>query len=310
MIEKIDFKQYLKELDSFEFETVNYDRNNDTVYNDTTFKPIQLFRLPKYNQFETEYEKLIDSLAKDAYEEICFWAIEIKKNALKLLKEKKLKFKDYWEFEHKYHNLINEQSTDFDYIRFMLSFFSLFDIKVKNEGFVTNDGFSGNYGLVTIYAIEDLHEALMFKESSLDRLINRLENNLGLILPEEPPAEKTGFDLGLTEPQLIVLHKELIDNNILDKSVDCDNFIIVFRDEVLNDYKPLKWKNKTKGAVFVSYYFGDEINYWSNYHHLFEPADYKQLLYNSKNTKTFNSTIDILLRIDSIIKNIDRVGGK
>lgn len=301
---KENFKLYTKELDSYEYEIVDYDRHKQVVYDDTTFKPIQLFRLPKYNQFETEYERLIDTLAKDAYEEICFWDIESKKNALKLLQEKKLRFKDYWEFEHKYHNLINEHSKDFDYVRFILSFFSLFDIKVKNEDFTTNDGFLGNYGLVTVEVIYDLHDALMNKQASLDWLIKRLENHLGLSLLKQPSAEQKGFDLGLTEEQLKALHQQLIDEKFLDKNTKLNHFINAFNGEVLKDFKRLEWLKSVFGAIFLKVNFDTDskkLKVWQNAEKIFDNGNATSLRNADKGTDKHK---DYFKKLSEIIKSL------
>ena len=114
------------------------------------------------------------------------------------------------------------------------------------------------------------------------------------------PAEPKGFDLRLTEEQLIVLHKELIENKFLKIKTKLNHFINAFNGEVLKDnFKPLEWIEPTKGAIFIEVFTNK--NPWTKLESIMVKANYSKLLSQSKGIE--NSTYKETYTLLSQIKN-------
>lgn len=127
---------------------------------------------------------------------------------------------------------------------------------------------------------------------------NELMRKLREISTPTPPqqAEVKGFDLGYTDTQLENLHGELIKGKFLDGNTKLDHFKNAFNGKILVDFEPLNWSVPTMGAVFF-FYFTNKKPEWTKYKHLFEPANYKQLLSQSKGIGTFDYLTTILDKI-------------
>ena len=108
---------------------------------------------------------------------------------------------------------------------------------------------------------------------------------------------KNGFDLGLDKPQLEGLHKALIDANILKKG----QFVKAFTELPLIDFDKLEWVSPTYGAIFCDVFKKKNIVEWTKIKHLFIPANYSRLLYQSKKSGSYYETKPI---IEAIKNNI------
>ena len=111
------------------------------------------------------------------------------------------------------------------------------------------------------------------------------------------PAEVKGYDLRLDDTQLETLHGELIKGKFLDEITNVEHFKNAFNGEVLKDFEPLKWTNPTMGAVFFFHIKKTEKPEWTKYSYLFEPANYKQLLSQSRGNGTFKNLTTILEKL-------------
>ena len=166
------FNIYINEITKFEIEQVESSMLG-------TLQQEKLLRLPKYNQNTGDYAKYIFNIESDCYDSVIFWDNDKIKIAIYHLNEILLQFKKYFEFEKKYYNLISQQSDQFHYATFIDSFKNLFGI-FDNVNTICGNKFSGDYGLITTKFIEDLYDALIFKEASLIFIIEKLEKRLRL----------------------------------------------------------------------------------------------------------------------------------
>ena len=99
-----------------------------------------------------------------------------------------------------------------------------------------------------------------------------------------------GYDLGLTTPQLETLHAELVINEFLNPKTELEHFKNAFNGQVWNnDFKPLEWIEPTKGAVFLYYFSQGNKPKWKKIENSFNPANYKQLLSQSRGNGTFET---------------------
>ncbi|MFD2519885.1 hypothetical protein [Emticicia soli] len=114
-----------------------------------------------------------------------------------------------------------------------------------------------------------------------------------------------GYDLGFSEEQLNNLYFRLIEAGFLSTTTKLLYFINAFNGKVLcEDFEVIKWKSKTKGAIFIKHYLVDEEAFWQRYDYLFEKGSYKQLLNQSMNVNnTYNKFSMELLNIDKMISN-------
>ena len=111
-------------------------------------------------------------------------------------------------------------------------------------------------------------------------------------------AEKTGFDLGYTDTQLESLYVQLITDNFIDKNTQLEHFKNAFNGtKLVTGFKPLKWIEPTMGAVFFFHVKKTKHPQWTKYSYLFEPANYKQLLSQSRQNGTFDALKIILEKI-------------
>jgi hypothetical protein len=123
---------------------------------------------------------------------------------------------------------------------------------------------------------------------------NRL-SNLTITRTATPPrkAEETGYKSIYSDKQLETLHGKLL-GNYLDRDTKLEHFKNAFNGEVLVDFKPLKWSNPTMGAVFFFHFKTTKSVEWTKYSYLFESANYKQLLSQSRFNGTFENLINVL----------------
>lgn len=114
-----------------------------------------------------------------------------------------------------------------------------------------------------------------------------------------PATEQRGFDLGLTEPQLKVLHQQLIDNTFLAENTKQKHFINAFNGEVLNgSFELLEWIEPTKGAIFIEL-FTNRKNPWTKLESVMVKANYSKLLsaIKDRDNGIFKETYNLLNRI-------------
>lgn len=108
---------------------------------------------------------------------------------------------------------------------------------------------------------------------------------------------KAGLVLGYSNEQLIELYNNLIALNFLHYSTNVEHFISAFNGEPLSiDYKVLKWTTPTIGAICVSYLTKNKPR-WKYSSSLFEKANYKQLLAQSRRGEKHDEVIAKLKKI-------------
>ena len=298
MTETLKYHQFIEEVKSFEWERTTLNRDGKIKkYLADNFEPIPLLRLPKYNQLNGDYEKFITKLRSDAYNEILLFENYKIEKVLYRLQEIEMQFNKFWEIWKKLSKSVNGQTDKFDYSEVISKMYIDFGIIDFNKtGHVSND-FNGSFGLITKEFLKDLYDAILIKDGQLNRLINDLENYLKPIETPAPAIEQRGFDLGLAEPQLTLLYKELMDKTFLSKNTEQEHFINAFNGCLLNDdFKPLKWIEPTAGAICFHHLTAGKPK-WKAIEHLFEPANYKNLLNQSKQNGTFERTISKLKSI-------------
>ena len=128
---------------------------------------------------------------------------------------------------------------------------------------------------------------------------NELKRKLHEVSTPTPPlpAEVKGYDLGLDNTQLKTLHRKLIEGTFLDGNTKLGHLINAFNGEVLVNFEPLKWTNPTMGAVFFFHVKKTKNTEWTKYSYLFEPANYKQLLSQSRGNGTFENLTTMLEKL-------------
>jgi hypothetical protein len=244
MTEISKYNQFINEIYLFEWERTILDRNDRKhKYLDANYEPIPLLRLPKYNQLNGSYEKFITKLRSDAYNEILLFENYKIEKVLYRLQEIKIEFKEFWEIWKKIFTSLANPKVEFNYSEIVSVMYLKFGIIDFNNSYLSN-GLNGSFGLITNEFKYDLYDALILKDRVLNHLIYDLKKYLKAV--ETPaPAEQKGFDLGLTEPQLKALHKELIDKTFLAENTKQEYFINAFNGKVLENFEPLNWIDKT-----------------------------------------------------------------
>lgn len=190
---------------------------------------------------------------------------------------------------------------------------------VKNEGsdcshhsatyFTTS---KGEQVYITARFLNLLQNIFEKRRSTFDDIIQYLEPTVTILSAKKKFVEQqTGFNLGYSETQLEALYKALIDGNFLFSNCNLDHFKNAFDGSVLKDYLPLKWKEPTKGSIFIRYHFSDERHFWVKSNILFEKANYKQLLSQSKKSNnTFDTVTNDIKMIDILIKKVVNIDSK
>lgn len=146
---------------------------------------------------------------------------------------------------------------------------------------------------------------------TMNSLIDSTEREIYKYFPELKTSEKpisenlTGFFLGYSEPQLEKLF-ELLRINYLGISTTLEHFKNAFNGKDLEpNFKPIKWKSKTKGAIIINFLLRKERELWQITSKLIEPANYDQLLYQIKEKAIFKTVTDDLSDIEKTIKTME-----
>lgn len=252
-------EEYFEEIKSLLFEITTKDRDgHEYSYGvDSNFKPYELFRLPKYNQgdknftYEIDLRRLKDKLVR-------FVKIEYDKEKglriIKLIEGEAIKNKKLYNFLNKYINQIEGASEDFDYSYFIIELMGIITNLNPNQGIWSN-GFFGSYGLITKEFIWDLHDAYMFKDSSLNSLKNELIDFFDL------PKNQDEKQINIKIPNNLLLnihtsnsekiYNFLIENNYIKENQTKEDFISIFSEgKVLN--QKIEWIDITKKNKSVS----------------------------------------------------------
>lgn len=170
-------EDYFNEINSLVYEKTTKDRmGHEFQYGvDNNFKPFELFRLPKYNQFDKDFsyendlkilkDKLIRHIKIESDHEK---AIRI----IKMIDSEIKKLKNLIGYLKKFQDQIMDKSKEFDYLDFIY-WSSHFIVNLKHDAMWFN-GFIGDYGLVTQEFVYDLLDAYTFKSSSILSLKNEL----------------------------------------------------------------------------------------------------------------------------------------
>jgi hypothetical protein len=116
-----------------------------------------------------------------------------------------------------------------------------------------------------------------------------------------PPPTPTGYYINLTDEQLTLteLYHKLVDATFL-KPTNVGHFVNAFNGmELADGFKPIEWHNPTFGAIFIEY-VTRKSNPWKTLKPLMSEANYSKLLNQSKNSDTYNTTIEkIKILMDS-----------
>lgn len=156
----------------------------------------------------------------------------------------------------------------------------------KSLGSYTPNGYYDIYRLKWLFISACFSK---FYKVTLDRYFpEQLEQTI------QPPQRKnkavTGFDLGFNDDtKLETLYHVLIAEQFLHHSTKVEHFINAFNGKELIDFKPLKWNEPTKGAIVFFFFSKQKKTPWESNKHLFEPANYKQLLSQSRGNGTFET---------------------
>lgn len=206
-------------------------------------------------------------------------------------------------FEDKYKvNFISEDNffqflyKKFKLLRFTFSFthFKKFDLFRIDKLIITWN----KKDITKEVSLSLFHEYCQMIKSKFE-----IEASMHSLSAPAPAIEQRGFDLGLTEPQLIILHKHLVDDNFLDKNTKLNHFINAFNGEVLQaDFQQLEWIEPTKGAIFIEVF--TKNNPWTKLEPLMVKANYRQLLSQSKDIvkSTFKETYKSLSQIKAKLR--------
>lgn len=151
--------------------------------------------------------------------------------------------------------------------------------------------------LLDLYFLASYHIPL----NQYKRFLKMYVEKNGLI--ETYESNLRGYNLGFSEEQLNKLYFMLIEAEFLSTNTKLSHFINAFNGGLLcDDFEAIKWKNKTKGAIFIKHYFGDGGKHWHKCIHLFEKANYKQLLSQSNRVNnTLSLVIEKLITIDKAV---------
>lgn len=314
---------FINEVKSFEYEITIYDRHeDDSKYLDSNFEPIPLLRLPKY--IKTDYERFLTKLQDEALTEILLLDNHKIEKVFYRLNKIEEEFNDHWDSFHTILESLNKTEENFDrdndYFKIITLLYSKFGILELNTNAYFHNGFNGTLGRITKELERDLHDALIIKDGLLHQLIHFTKEYLSSIqpAPAEPkvlaveeqkpaPAVQKGFDLGLTQDKLIILHQQLIDKRFLAKSTNIEHFKNAFNGKVLEeDFEPLEWVNKTIPALFVGSFIQEE-NKWKTAQLIFKDCNNRNLaktFYGAQNRSKHKATNQLLHKMIDTIRQV------
>jgi hypothetical protein len=156
---------------------------------------------------------------------------------------------------------------------------------IDNKLFEENINFESKDKFQAI--LNDYFEEEHYKNRDLMRQLREVSASLPIPTPPHK-AEETGYKSIYSDTQLENLYNNLI-GNFLDGNTKLEHFKKAFNGELLGgDFEPLKWIEPTMGAVLF-FHISKQKPQWRKYSYLFEPANYKQLLFQSKGNGTFEN---------------------
>lgn len=221
-------KDYLEELETLDVRPIKGYFDNDVISWD----------LEHYGQETGEYEKIIDKLFREAFNDAFMMDNEHKTHLLSRLKKIEAKYKEFWGWYVIHNNAYNNGLFDAHQFAWDLPYFFKSDFTIETglytpQLYLTPTFFGG------------LQDAVMFKSSTVERFINELMPPPVATSTETNGKRKTGRTKDPeTQKRNATIYAEFIRYTVVEKKTDSQAY-----DRLSRNYKQYFTGEGIKGQI-------------------------------------------------------------
>lgn len=221
-------KDYLEELKTLDVRPVKGYYDDDIVTWD----------LEHYNQETGEYEKKINKLFREAYNDAAMMDDEHKDRLLSMLKQIEANYKKFWGWYVEQSNAYKNESFNPHQFEWDLSAFFASDFRIEAELYTPQ-----LYLTPTFFG--GLQDAVMFKSSTVERFINELMPPPVATSTETNGKRKTGRTKDPeTQKRNATIYAEFIRYTVVEKKTDSQAY-----DRLSRNYKQYFTGEGIKGQI-------------------------------------------------------------